>query len=351
MKYPAKLIVATAFFSVSSWANSIQVELVSPELKTTETVLKLTGTIETKQNSELAVLQSGVVAELYAEQGDLVLKGQKLLALDSELAVLEYEQLKAELKISRLNLAEKQRLFDEIDSLKNDKLIAETTAAQRKSELSVAKAQLAQAISKVKMQEEVVRRHTLYAPFSGVIAERNVDLGEWVTQQTSTFSLLEDKNLRLKVSIPQEYYSHIVGQLNIPVTVTTDVEGASSYKVKLTKLVTAANPVNRTFTALIDLSDIESLAPGMSARAEVVIPEQQKQVIWLPKNAIKIHPDGGYSVFYVNNGQAKRTLVNVHEFSGELVGVIGADSNKQYISTGVELLQDGQEVMIKGTQP
>lgn len=351
MNYPAKLLVATAFFSVSAWANTIQVELVKPEVQTKETVLKLTGTIEAKQNSAITVLQQGVVAELYAEQGDSVLKGQKLLTLNSKLAALELEQLNAELKMNKLDVAEKQRLFEEIDSLKNDKLIAETTAAQRKSELSIAKAQLAQTVAKVKMQEEVLRRHTLYAPFSGVIAERNVDLGEWVTQQTSAFSLLENKNLRLKLSIPQEYYRQIAGKLNIPVTVATDTKDAIAHKVKLNKLVTAANPINRTFTALVDLNDVEYLAPGMSAVADVVIPEQQKQVLWLPKSAIKVHPDGGYSVFYMSGGQAKRALIEVHEYSGDLVGVIGADGSKEYISTGVELLQDGQNVMVKGAQP
>lgn len=351
MKYPVKLFMAMAVLSASSWASSIQVQLVKPEVKTTETLLTLTGTIEAKQNSALTVLQSGVVAELFVEQGDSVLKGQKLLALNSELAIIELEQLNAELNVNKLNVAEKKRLFDETLSLKNDKLIAETTTAQRKSELSIAKAQLAQTTAKIKKQQEVINRHVLYAPFSGIVAERNIDLGEWVTQQTTAFSLLEDQNLRLKMSIPQEYYSQISNKLNVPVTVTLDAQGATTHRVKLTKLVSAANPINRAFTALVDLGDIAGLAPGMSAVADVVMPEQDKQVLWLPKSAIKVHPDGGYSVFYIHNRQAKRRLVKAHENKGELIGVIGAESDKQYISTGVELLQDGQQVIIKGTQP
>lgn len=351
MKYPVKLFMAMAVLSASSWASSIQVQLVKPEVKTTETLLTLTGTIEAKQNSALTVLQSGVVAELFVEQGDSVLKGQKLLALNSELAIIELEQLNAELNVNKLNVAEKKRLFDETLSLKNDKLIAETTTAQRKSELSIAKAQLAQTTAKIKKQQEVINRHVLYAPFSGIVAERNIDLGEWVTQQTTAFSLVEDQNLRLKLSIPQEYYSQISNKLNVPVTVTLDAQGATTHRVKLTKLVSAANPINRAFTALVDLGDIAGLAPGMSAVADVVMPEQDKQVLWLPKSAIKVHPDGGYSVFYIHNRQAKRRLVKAHENKGELIGVIGAESDKQYISTGVELLQDGQQVIIKGTQP
>ena len=342
------LILLTSILSSYAISKNVEVDVIEPKLQTAETLLHLTGSIEAKQNSALTPLQSGLIAELYVEQGDMVLKGQKLLALDDKLARLELDQLLSELSASQLNVEEKQRLYDETLSLKEESLIAETSIQQRRSELVIAKAQKAQIQSKVNRQQEIVARHKLYAPFSGVVSRRNVDLGEWVTQQTPVFSLVEGQSLRLKVAIPQEYYSQLVDKINIPVTVIPDAAVNLSKQVKLTRLVQAADPISRTFTGLIDLNDARGLASGMSAQAQLVIPEQQQQVIWLPKKALKVHPDGGHSVFYFENGQAHRMLVKVHEYKLDSIGVVGADANKLYIASGVELLKDKQLVDVKG---
>ena len=88
-------LTCSGLSSTSAMARATEVDIFKPETAQNYQVLNLTGTIEAKQNANLAPLQSGVVAKLFVEQGDQVAKGQKLMALDAKLAELSLAQLQA----------------------------------------------------------------------------------------------------------------------------------------------------------------------------------------------------------------------------------------------------------------
>ncbi len=58
--------------------------------------LSLSGTVDAKQRARLAPLEAGVVSELNVEIGDEIQKGQPLLQLDTQLAQLTLDSIKAE---------------------------------------------------------------------------------------------------------------------------------------------------------------------------------------------------------------------------------------------------------------
>ncbi len=116
--YSINKLIISGFFCLTLLPNAmaqnpIQVNAVKPESVVKNQTIKLTGTVEARQHAQLASLVSGRVMALNAEIGDVVNKGQVLLSLESELAVLEVAGAAAEVKAAALNVEEAQRLFDE----------------------------------------------------------------------------------------------------------------------------------------------------------------------------------------------------------------------------------------------
>ena len=344
---PALAMVLLAF---PGHAEVTPVEVVYPQLEQSRQVLQLTGTVEAAQHAGLATQQSGLIASLHVEVGDRVAKGAKLLTLDDTLARLGQAEAAASVEVARVALAEAKRLYEEVLALSKQKVIAETLIGERRAGLAQARAELARQQANLASQQEVVRRHTLYAPFAGVIATRNADIGEWVSQQTAVLTLVQQHQLRLNVAIPQEYYGQLVDQANIAVTVTPDFANAQAIKASLSRLVAVSNSQSRTLTAHIDLPDNARLLAGMSAKAELELPLSREDLVWLPKSAIKLHPDGGASIFAVVNNKAKRFLITVIRQRDNLVAVAGAPADFALVASGVELMRDGNAVKINNPQ-
>lgn len=364
-------ILATAMTHAEQQASSAKpttVDVFKAQVQAFRQTLSLTGTIEARQHAQLATLEVGVVANMLVEAGDHVAKGEPLLLLDDKLAVLTLAQREASLAATQAALTEAERLYQEVVTLSKKQLVAETLMAERESGVAIANAELKRVQAQVAEQQEVVNRHRLRAPFAGVISERHVDLGEWITQQTPAFTLVEQAKLRLKLAIPQEYFTQLafiqsannqgaftesegqatLGSNAVQVEITPDalpsVLQNKPIIATLSRLVGDASNTSRTITGYVDLPATDDLVAGMSARADILLPDASntaENLVWLPKTALKQHPDGGRSVFVVEQNRAKRYLVQVVDQQGERVAVAGAPANRDFVVTGVALLKDG----------
>ncbi|MFD2166150.1 efflux RND transporter periplasmic adaptor subunit [Thalassotalea euphylliae] len=338
------------FYHLTAIAQALtEVDVVYPEVEQSAELLTLTGTVEAKQNAELAPLESGVVASLYVEAGDHVEQGQKLLALDNKLAVLNVAQAEAALVAAQVAKAEAERLYQEVITLSKRQLVAETLMGERKAGVATAEAQLLRAQAELDLEREVLARHSLYAPFTGVIAQRSVDLGEWVTQQTKVLNLVSEEQLRVSVAIPQEYFGRLRGKDNIPVTLTPDFGTSDSITSVLTQVVRVASGMSRTLTGYVDLPRDTQLIAGVSVRVDVEMPGSEQQIVWIPKSALKEHPDGGRSIFAVEANKAKRYVVNVVDQKSGFVAITGAPSQLPLVTTGVALLKQDEAVKVNST--
>jgi RND family efflux transporter MFP subunit len=339
------MLIATANYATAqSQQSPINVDVFYPNPIQSNINIILTGTVEAKQRAHLAPLEAGRVKQLEVEIGDIVTKGQTLLSLDSKLAELEVLAAKASLMAIQVNLNEANRLYQEVLLLSKQQLVAQTLISERAALLANSEAQLANSQATLSLRHELLNRHTLQAPFAGVIAQRNVDLGEWITQQTPILTLVAQDDLRLTISIPQQYYSRLAKQLNVSVKVVPDSVDAQSFSAVLNRLVPVSDPSTRTFMAQIDLPKETDLVAGMSARAQISLPNTSQKTFMLPRSAIKQHPDGGSSVFIVKNGMAKRIITSYVQMSGNLVEISDHPVDLPYIVTGVELLKDGTPV-------
>ncbi|MEP1552445.1 MAG: efflux RND transporter periplasmic adaptor subunit [Paraglaciecola sp.] len=343
----AQLCIFTLLlFTQSTLAEPISVQVVNPKVSQQTESLLLIGTVEAPQSSALASLQAGLIASLLVEKGQAVEKGQTLMTLDSQLIELGVQQAQAELEAAMAAQQESKRLYQESLKLSQQQLAAETLIAELKANVTIANAEVRKANTQLQLQQSMLSRHTLRAPFAGLITARYVNIGEWVTQQTPIFQLVSQDNLRLAVSIPQEYYRALSSSKNIMVAVTPDFIDATSIPAKLNTVVNSAANISRTLIGLIELPSDAGLLVGMSAQAEINLPSSERAIAWVPKSAIKQHPDGGNSVFTLVKNQAKQVSISIVENDGELVGITGIAGQLPVVISGVAVLKNDALVTV-----
>ncbi|MFY0676714.1 MAG: efflux RND transporter periplasmic adaptor subunit [Neptuniibacter sp.] len=334
--------------TISAAAEDLrEVSVVTPSKMQAVETIKLSGSFVTLQQSSLSPRVDGLVEHVQVDIGSKVKKGDVLLRLDKTLASHAVAQAKADSAEVKARNSEASRLFNESMRLREKKFISATEVEKRKSELTLSQASLAAAIAIENTAQEQLDRHVLFAPFDGVISAKNTEIGEWVGRGDAVLTLVATDKIRLEVKVPQERFSDI--QYSNTVEIKPDQYPQQVIAGQIDAIVPVSDALARAFLVRIKLdhSSLE-LLPGTSASATIGFNDKNITTLKLPKSAVLQHPDGGHSVFVINDSKAERRHIQVGQQSGSEVTVVkGLSVDDQVVFRGNEVLQEGQTVKIK----
>lgn len=215
--------------------------------------------------------QNGTVTAIYADNTDFVKKGQLLLELDPTLYQLAFDtaqvelalaarqvkqlfeavkQRKADLTLKEADLKRAQQDFDSRNALRDTQAISTEDLNHAQANLNVAQAslnltkhELNSAIAalgftpiqehprienaKIALKEAYVnlKRCKILAPVSGYIAQRRIQIGEWITPTRALLSIIPLEQIWVDANFKETELSDIrIGQ---PATIESDMYGSS----------------------------------------------------------------------------------------------------------------------------
>ncbi|GHG61309.1 MexH family multidrug efflux RND transporter periplasmic adaptor subunit [Alishewanella longhuensis] len=339
------ILMASMFASAQ---DRVPVSVVMPQERALSQQLQLSGSLTAKHNANLSSRTAGLVAELLVDAGAVVTQGQPLLKLDTALASHQLAQQSAALNAAKVLQAERQRLVVEAEQLTAQQLFPKTELALRQAALAEAEAIYQQAQANLQQQQEVVSRHTLTAPFSGVIATRSTDVGEWVALGAPVMQLVSLTPLLLDVQVPQEYYGALSSLRRIDVQ--ADILPEQKLSARLLATVPVGDSSSRSFLARLEVTDEQqALLPGTSASATFYFERAQTNVLVVPPDALLRHPDGNFSLFAIRDDKAYRHNVTIGRSTEQGVEILtGLPRQQAVVVRGNETLRDGQTVNIVG---
>lgn len=312
-------------------------------------MLPLTGTITSERTAALSPRVSGLVLKVNVDAGDRVSAGDILIELDPTLAKLDLNRAEAALNEAKVILKEARRLSDEALDLSKSKNIPQTTVLARIADVNVKTAVIARLEVEYRQQAEILKRHTVLAPFNAVVSRKLTEAGEWVATGTPVIDLVATDKLRLDVQAPQEYFRLI--DHGTTVTVKLDAAPDKEFSGRVTTTVPVNNPNARTFLTRIIIDNAEKfIIPGMSAQAIFRI-DLKQEALQLPRDATIRYPDGRNSVWIVNdvNGKwiASEQQVQLgRSMSGNVIVRQGLNPGSIVVIRGNETLREGQDVHI-----
>ncbi len=332
--------------------------------------IRLTYTADISPNQVVNVFSrvDGYIAKLHVDKGDWVRANQLLIEIDHTDYLHAVNQAKANLsaakaKVSQQNAAVRNaRLtLDRMRALITDQFVSQQDldTAQVNFDAAVAMQESLQAqVMQMEVALAQAETHLAYsyirAPFAGYVAERNLDIGAYVTGATASTSTLSRGILSLHdiatVRVLIEVVEKDVPSVKIGQKAELRAEAYPDqvFEGTVTRIVQALNRATRTMTIEVDLPNVDRrLKGGMFARVEILV-GTHRQALQIPIDAVSRLEDTQY-VYIVQEGKARRINVEIGARSDSRVEITkGLTGEEQIIVSGKDLVHDGTPVQ---TQP
>jgi len=233
---------------------------------------------------------------------------------------------------------------------------AQVALTQFPDRVRVAEAQLESDRSSIRVTEADLRRReadlalarkrladvTLRAPISGAVARRHLNPGQYVTENTSVFTIVRSDLLKFTGTVPEHVALEIrPGQ---PVRVRVEPVPNRQFPGRVTRVSPAVDMTSRTVQVEAEVPNPEGLLkPGLFARAALVLREDA-DVAFVPESAVSYFA-GITRVFVVADGKASERTVTLGARKDGLVEVVkGVQAGEQVATSGLGQLQDGAPV-------
>lgn len=328
---------------ITTYHQSADIQVITPS-NSYEVSREYIGKIVSKQLASLSFEYGGTVDKIYVDSGDIVVKGQLLAELNTELLSMKLQeisasirQLNAQAELNRLKLARINALSTKgysskqaLDELQTAKKIIQANLSRQQANKSTINYQ----VSKAK----------LYAPFNAVVAVRSVAEGEIFSPKQSAFKLIKQSQYQISVGVPVKVARELtVGQL-------LEVKlGAQEITAKILVIGKQVNQVSRTVELRLAITGQTTFYNGQLVK--VKIRQQVDQAgFWLPLTALTDGIRGQWNVFHVNNTEdnlytIKATTITVKYSTSDAAYITGLPLKKHKIITaGVHRYVPGQVV-------
>ena len=302
---------------------------------------------------------SGTVLGLHADFNQRVTKGQVLAELDPALlAAAEKQSLAnvasaaASLKLARANEDRLLQLFAQeyISRQEMDQGIQIREAAQ--AQVQLGKAQLDR--DRTNLRYSVIR-----SPVSGVVVDRQIDVGQTVAasfQTPTLFKIAQDlKRMQIDSSVAEADVGSIrVGQ-DVQFRVDAFPERSFAGKVRQIRLnpTIASNVV--TYNVVVEVANPdEILLPGMTAYLSVVI-QTKSGVLMVPNAALRFRPAGADKRAETDAGKPrKRSGPQVYVLRGEGIAPVefqAGISNGRFTEAAAGALNENDALVVEDLKP
>jgi membrane fusion protein (multidrug efflux system) len=276
---------------------------------------------------------AGLVVKIMVKEGDTVKAGDPLVKLDTELLDQELKTLRTQIEQLELRINHTKRNFARLERLYAQDGVSEKDFDD--ANYAYQDAQIVKMVAERGIETLLIkqRKSTINAPFGGVILEKNVDAGNWVSQSTKLVRIGAKDELFVRVPIAERLLRHVKVGTKVPVVIT-------AYDKKVTGRVAAIDPTADAKTKNIYLKvripALSGVAENMSAYVHVPTSGKRKLAM-IPRDAL-IKFQGKDFVYTVKEGKASILPVNIVTYLG---GRIGADN--PYFVAGMPIVIEGNE--------
>ncbi len=327
------------------------------------------GTVDACRRAGIAPATGGTIAGLYVADGDEVKEGQLLLELwnaDHKAQVLLAERDEtASRAMSRqacVTADVSKRAADRLVQLQASKVASQDQVERAVGEADSSAAACDASRTAVQVKEAAVQlaraaleRTRLHAPFDGVIAEINGELGEFVTPSPvgiatlPTVDLIDNSCLFIRAPIDEVDAPNVHAGLKAWITLDAFKERKFSGTVRrVAPYVLDIEKQSRTVDveAVIDDPEMQVLLPGYSADVQVIL-DERKDVLTVPTNAIL--EDSAVYVIPESGGRLEKRQIKSGLSNWEITEVLSGLQQGEFVVKSVDRkgVADGVDVLVE----
>jgi membrane fusion protein, multidrug efflux system len=341
--------------------------------------IRATGSLMAEEQADVAAEIAGRIVSTPVERGTSVAAGAVLVRLspdEADAQAKEAEANAAQIE-ARLGIASggsldvnavpevqnakatydlAQNEFNRIKSLLEQRVVSQSEFDQRRTQMEATRQQyeaarngaaqqfqaLQAARARVALAHKALADTTVRSPFAGLVAERLVSTGDYVTKGMKVAVVVRVNPLRVQLTVPEQFVSAV--KVGAPVAFQVDAYPGREFTGTI-RYVSPALEANRralTVEAVVP-NQSGDLKPGLFATARI---EQPDKVAAVMVPAAAVQTQGGTSRVYVVNGdKVEERIVTVGQQVDALVEIAtGLKAGEQVATKNVAQLFDGAKV-------
>lgn len=307
---------------------AVPVEAASVATGTIAAYFTGTASLEAEDEAMVVARAGGVVERIFVEEGDYVQQGQTLAQLDGA-------RLKLELDRAEMEMAQQQRIYERNEELHAKQLISEEEYERVKSAYETQQA--ARDMAQLDLEYTTIR-----APFTGVVSERMIKVGNMVATHEPAFRLTDFDPLLAVMHVPERELNKLskgqTAQLRL------DALPGQLFTGHIERISPVVDPTTGTFKVTVEVRDRSgNLKPGMFGRIRIVY-DTRNETLLVPKAAVDAEDDEA-AVYIVRDSMAFRQIVETgYEDDQHIEILTGVTDGDVVVTTGQSSLRDSSKV-------
>lgn len=261
------------------------------------------GSLIPNREVTLRAETAGQIESLLAIEGSYVEAGSNIMKIEMDDRIIRREQAEIKLK-------EQQRQYEAVEGLQDQGFVSTTNLDTALVELK--KAEVEFEIIKLEIEKVLIQ-----APFSGIIVETLVDLGEFVGIGNELLTIVDNNPLIVNIFVSQQD----VNFLDMSTVVETTLVNGLKKTGTIRFISPRADPATRTYRVEIAIDNDEELRAGSSATA--YIPKEQTKAHYVSAALLTLNDSGEVGIKVVDD----EGLVYFYPIS-----IVSSDANGMWVS-------------------
>ena len=325
--------------------------------------LRYSASIESDKTVDLAFKVGGYIKEIRqvagadgqtrdVQAGDSVSEGSVLAKVDPQQYDDQVKEAKAQLASAAAALKKAEADFKRAKALYDSQSMTAPEYDTYRKEFESSQAGVAGAKAQLNDAEVNLGYTDLKSPLTGVVLQRNIEVGTLVSPQSVAFAVADVSSVKAVFGVPDVRLKDV--KVGDALSVTNESYPDRSFAGKVTEISPAADSATRVFDVEITLPNADGLLKvGMVVALALTPGPPAEPVMMVPLTAVVRGASGpdAYAVYVVETqGQsetARLKEVQLGEVTGNEIAVTsGLEAGERVIVSGATLVGDGQDVKI-----
>lgn len=322
------------------------VSIVPVSLEDVTERIEATGELVARDRARIAAEVSGRVTEVAIDEGAAAAAGDVLLRIDPERRELELRSARARAAEARAALEEQRREAERVARLFHENVASRAQLDDAETQLDLARSRLDAAQAQLGVALRARRDSDVKAPFAGMVAERLVSPGEFVSVGQALVELVALDPIEVEFHLPEVDSSRVSAGNEVSVFVSPYPHQV--FYATVTFVSPTIDPRSRTLRVKGAIANSDGrLRPGLFARVDLGVSER-KQVPLIPEEAILQRSDGAVVFRLVEGDRVERRRVETGLWTDGKVEVTdGLSGNDRVVIRGHAALLDGSRVSVR----
>ena len=327
------------------------VAIIHPSVEAGDENLVLPGTLQAYVESPIYARTNGYLRKWYHDIGSRVNKGELLAEIDTPEVDQQLGQSRADLNTAKANAQLSDITATRYTELLKTDGVSKQEVDNALGDQAAKRATVQSSEANVRRLEELESFKRIYAPFSGVLTQRSIDIGTLINAgnggtSQQLFYLAQTDPIRVYVNVPEPYAPSIHAGIGAYLELTQ--YPGEKFRGKVVRTSNAIDLSTRTLLTEVDVPNSSGLLlPGGYAQVhlEVVVKGDRLQV---PVNALLFRSEGLRAVVVDSNHKARLQNLTIGRDYGVTLEVLnGLKAGDWIVLNPPDSLNDGQEVHVK----